>query len=394
MNTDFVLSDISSTRWRTFALSIQFFPFLIMPWVAGNLCAAVLSNIGWRWGIGMLGFILPGLASFLVVVLFVFQRRARRAKLITIKKVTPEEFFSSIDAGGVFLLCAGFVMFFLPINLASTAPSKWNTPWIISVMVIGAVLLVALVPYEKFVAKYPILPVRYFANPTIVLSASTIFIDSMCFSATHTYLYSWVVVTHNYDVEKATYFLYVNGVVQALVGIIAGCIIYRTKHYKWILFGACVVRTVGYGVMVRLRGAENSDAEIFLVQAIQGIGSGVVAIVCVTASQFVVPHVEMAQVTALILLSSFLGSGIGASVAGGIYTNYFEDALRKYMGADTPEATINAIYNSITSSLLPTWGTPERTAANNAVRPSQGRVTVDLRVKVKTLTRYRSILKL
>lgn len=274
---------------------------------------------------------------------------------------------SLIDIGGLFLLCAGFAMFFLPISLASTTPSNWKTGWIIALIILGAVFLVALVPYEAHVAKHPVLPPRYFRNLSITMAVAIGFLDTLCFSASHTYLYSWVVVAHNYDVTKATFFIYLNGVVQSLVAIVAGLIIYRLRRYKWIIFGAAIIRTVGYGLMVKLRGDSNSDAELFVVQAIQGVGSGMIQMICLTVAQIVVPHAELAQVSALVLLAIFLGSGVGSAVAGGIYTNYFKDALRERMGSGTPAATIDAIYNSIIASDLPAWGTPERLAANAAV---------------------------
>lgn len=338
-----------------------------MPWVAALIVDSVVDGIGWRWGIGMLAFIMPVCSSVLIATLFVFQRRAKRLGLVPqTKRPSIHEFFALIDGGGLVLLCAGFAMFFLPISLASTTPSNWRTSWIIALIVLGAVLLIAFVPYEKYFASHPILPSRYFRNATIVLAVSIAFLDNLCFAATHTYLYAWVVVAHNYTAEKATFFNYLNGVVQSLVGMIVGLLVYKLRHYKWVLFVATVVRTVGYGVMIRLRGANNSDAELFLVQAIQGLGSGAVQMICLTAAQIVVPHVELAQISALVLLAAFLGSGVGASVAGGIYTNYFLEALRTHMGSGTSEATIQAIYESITSTLLPAWGTLQRVTANDA----------------------------
>ena len=39
---------------------------------------------------------------------------------------------------------------------------------------------------------------------------------------------------------------------------------------------AVVIRLVGYGVMIRLRGVNNSMVELSIVQLIHGIGSGVI----------------------------------------------------------------------------------------------------------------------
>lgn len=256
-----------------------------MPWVAALIVEKVLNGIGWRWGIGMLAFIYPPCGAFLIAMLFYYQRKAKRMGIVQTAKLSVYKFGALIDAGGLALLCVGFGMFFLPISRASTTPSNWKTGWIIALMVVGGVLLVSLPFYEKFLASHPILPTHYFKNRAIVLAACMYFLDSLCFSASHAYLYSWVTVSHNYDATRATFFIYLNGVVQAAVGILVGLAIWKIRRYKWILLGGCVVRAVGYGVMIRLRGANNSDAELFLVQAIQGLGDGIVTPILLTMAQ-------------------------------------------------------------------------------------------------------------
>jgi hypothetical protein len=49
------LSDITSARWRGFAIGLSYFPFLITPWVSAFIAESVVAEngIGWRWGIGM-----------------------------------------------------------------------------------------------------------------------------------------------------------------------------------------------------------------------------------------------------------------------------------------------------------------------------------------------------
>lgn len=111
-------------------------------------------------------------------------------------------------------------------------------------IILGAALLIGLVPYEAYVAKHPVLPPRYFKNLSITLAIGMGFLDELCFTASHTYLYSWIVVAHNYDATKATFFLYVNGVVQSVVGMVVGLAIYKMGRYKWPLFAAAIIRTM------------------------------------------------------------------------------------------------------------------------------------------------------
>jgi predicted MFS family arabinose efflux permease len=192
-------------------------------------------------------------------------------------------------------------MLLLPLTLASTTTSRWRTPYLDALIALGAVFLIALPFYEKYVAKHPLVPIHYFKNLTIVISCLLIATDSLGFSCTHTYLYSWVVVTHDFSARNATFYLYTNGVTQCLSGIIAGYIMLKTRRFKWLTMAAVCIRLIGYGVMIRLRGANNSMAELFIVQLIQGIGSGIIQTAVLVSAQIMVPHTQLAQMTALVV---------------------------------------------------------------------------------------------
>ncbi|THU89621.1 MFS general substrate transporter [Dendrothele bispora CBS 962.96] len=359
-----IISDISTARWRGFAIGISYFPFLITPWVSAFIVDSVVGGIGWRWGIGMFAILMPFCASFIIVTLLYYQRKARRAGIVITKRITIYDFCSLIDLGGVVLLSGGFAMLLLPISLAATTPSRWQTPYLDALMGLGVAFLIALIPYEHWVAKHPVLPLRYLRNATIVLSCLLGALDSLGFSATHTYLYAWSIVSHNYSVRDATFLVYTNGVVQCLVGIAAGWIMYKTRRYKYLNFFGVIIRVIGYGIMMRLRGQNNSTAELFIVQCTQGIGSGIIQTIIVVSAQVVVSHAELAQISSLVLLMSFLGSAIGQAIAGGIYTNTFRDRLRVHL-PNASDDTIESLFNSITG-VLPDWGTNDRFAVNSA----------------------------
>jgi hypothetical protein len=65
------------------------------------------------------------------------------------------------------------------------------------------------------------------------------------------------------------------------------------------------------------------------------VGSRILETITFVAAQIVVPHAELAQVTSLIVLDSFLGSGIGSAIAGGIYTGILRERLEAHLGANT-----------------------------------------------------------
>jgi hypothetical protein len=308
---------------------------------------------------------MPFAASFIILSLLYYQRKAKKQGFVLTEKMTLYEFCSQLDLGGSILLAGGCAMFLIAFSLAATTPSKWSTGWVIALIVLGVAVLVGLVLYEGYLAKHPILPARYLRTLTIVLSCLVGALDNFGFQGTHTYLYTWAIILQDMTARTATFLTYTNGVTQAVIGLIGGAIMYKIKGYKWLLVTGAGIKLIGYGVMIRLRGANNSWGEVFVVQIIQGFGSGFVEIIIIVAAQVSVPHAEMPQVTALVLLFSFIGAAIGTAVAGGIYTGIFKDALKHRLGSLAIPALVSSVLESITKG-IPPEGTAQKSAVDLA----------------------------
>lgn len=363
--TTVIISDITSPRQRGLAIGVSYFPYLITPWVSGFIIDSVVKGIGWRWGVGMFAILMPLGACVIIGTLIYYQHKAKKAGLVPSKETTIRSFCSGIDLGGVALFVAGFALLLLPMTIAGSLPDGWRTPWIGALIVVGFLILLALPVYEKFVAVNPMLPVFYFKNATIVLSMLLIAVDSLGYSATHTYLYAWATVSHNMSARDATFYIFTDGVTQCLMGIVAGWIMLVTGRYKWLAMGGAVIRLIGYGLMLRLRGQQNSIGELFTQQIIQGVGSGIMQTSLLVPPQVVVPHTQISQVLSLTLSMSFLGFSVGSAIAGGVYTNTMRPSLWAYLERNATQELVDQLYNSITG-VPPGWGTPERDAVNLA----------------------------
>lgn len=363
-----LISDITTFRLRGFALGISYLPFLVSPWVSALIVDSVVreGGIGWRWGIGMLGFLMPFGASFIICTLLYYERKAKKAGILESKKRTLAGFCGEVDLGGMIFFVAGLACLLLPLTLAGSQPSAWSTPWVIVLVVLGVLILVALPFYEKHYASNPIVPMFYLKSSTIVLCCLLLALDSAAFTATHTYLYAWSIVVHDMSPVIANFYIYTNGVTQAFAGMIAGAIMWYTGRYKWLVMSGAIIRLIGYGIMVMLRGQFNSIGELFGQQLIQGVGSGIIATCLIIPPQLVVPKSQIAQVLALALSFSYLGSSIGSTIAGAIYTNTMKPTLRSWLGDSVSPDLVDSIYDSITGE-LPAWNSPERIAINFAV---------------------------
>lgn len=374
---DIVVADITTARWRGLALGLSFFPFLVIPWMSAFITQAVTApgGIGWRWGVGMMCILMPFGASWLVGTLMYFQRRARKL-VVKVDGAVDEghprwpslcRFASYIDLGGVVLFAAGFALLLIPLTLAGTAPQQWHTPWMIALIVVGGVLLIALAFYETYIPAHPILPPAYLRNATIVLCSLLILTDSIGFQVTHTYLVSWAEVARGMSTRDATFYFYTNGVTQCLSGVLGGLYLAWIRRYKHLAVAGAGLRLVGYGVMLRIRRPNTSYAELFIVQLVQGVGSGWIQNSLIVPVQVCVRRAEMAPATAMLVCFAFVGSSIGSCIAGGIYTSAFQPALWRRLGDLATTRLVNALFESITTKQLPAARTAEREAVDYAV---------------------------
>ncbi|VUC35421.1 unnamed protein product [Clonostachys rosea] len=337
-----VVADLTSSRVRALAIACFYIPSIFAPWAASFMIDAVIGTIGWRWGVGIFAIFYPGV------------------------KLSVRRFCSEIDLGGNLLLCAAFTMILLPITLAGTGDQTFDTMYLRVLLTLGVCSFIGLLAYEYWCVNYPVLPFRYFRNLTIVAVLAMAFCDYLAHFATHTYLFSWALVARNFSPREANFLNLTNLVAQVVIGIPAGLLVYKLKKYKWVLIAGAAIRIVGYGVMLRLGGAKNPVAELYIAQVVQDIGSGILESLMVVAVQVAVPHSELAQATSVFSLFRFTGAAVGSAVAGGIYNNLYSTKLAQYLGPDVDKAMIGMLVESIAASVLPDWGSPERLAAMRA----------------------------
>ncbi|CAK7233113.1 hypothetical protein SEUCBS140593_008493 [Sporothrix eucalyptigena] len=394
-----IIADTTTARQRGFGVNFQFFPYLVLPWIAAEIISSVMSpgGIGWKWGVGIIGIIFPFAMIPIIAVTFIFARRAKKieaslaeeaathgaaiddATVAAVaaaspegtadeskRKVTAYSIASNIDLGGLLIMIISLAFILIPLSLASLQTQGYRTPWVIALIVIGGIgLLVGFPLYEHFVATHPIFPLRYVRHRAIGLAFLLYFTDYMAASVSHGYLYNWAIIAQNLTIVQATDLSYINGVFTFFSGMAFGFVMWKTRSFKWWLIFGLVIRIIGYGVMFRIRTEHPSLAELIIVQIVQGLGDGIVQTGGYIAATINVPHKETAQAVALIVTIGMLGSSVGSAISGAIYTSTFPNELRHYLGDLATPELISDIINSIDSN-VPAWGTVARTGIANA----------------------------
>ncbi|KXT07738.1 hypothetical protein AC579_4707 [Pseudocercospora musae] len=373
-----LISDLTSMRTRGLAANAFFVPMLATSWVAGIVVQRMIAGPGWRSGYGIFAVIMPTALLALIFPLFMLQREARRRALLVLQKMRLTSFCSQVDLGGLALISGGiFLLLLLPITIASkvTNDTPWLPYWIIISMILGIVVLAGVVPYERYMALHPVVPVHYLSNRAIAASLSIGICDSMSFAVTHVYLFPWAIASHGFNAQSALYLAQSTSVTQILTGLVVGGAIYRLRYYRRFAIAGGIFRFVGYALMIRWRGIHSSTVEQFSTQIILGIGRGLIETTIFLSAQITVPQADLAQVTGLIAMTQHLGGAAGAAIAGIIYTRSMRERLRFRLRDDVNESFIDDVYASITGT-LPEWGTPERVAVGRAYSDIMGYIAI------------------
>lgn len=369
-----VLADITTTKWRGVAVSLITLPYIInfgvAPLITQDLASNSLSNL-WRWGPGSFAIVFPVAAAPIILSLALTQRKAKKEALAPrhpYLSMSPlqglKAFLVDIDALGLLLLCAGFLLILLPLSLESVAAKGYESPHIDVMFAVGGACIVALPFQQYFLSPKPIFRRHFVLNKDVAIPALAIgFFDFASFYISWTPAYYWVQVTHpDWTVKDATYFSNTQSLSLTIFGIAAGCIILGLKRYKYLLLAGTCIRMLGLGLMIRYRDATSTTAQVVIPQVIQGMGGGIQGLLIQLAAQVSVRHQHVAMVTAFVLLMTELGGSVGSAIVGAIQNKVLLTQLNEKLGAVGVSAA--EIASAFASPTTVTWavGSPERNA--------------------------------
>lgn len=360
-----IIADSTTAKWRGLIIGIVNLPYLINFAVAGPVANAVLVHKDWRFGFLLWTFIVPLAASPLLITLFVGQRRAKLAGLMTRNPIKSRsclpalrELGNEIDAIGLVLFAIGFTLILVPM---SEFGRGLNMPISPQQMLLASVFIIALFVIWEGFAKNPILPYRFLTNISVVCICLVGVLDFCSFYLSWTFLSSFIQVLKGWDQTRTGYFASTQNVTSTLTGILVGWAMAATRRYKALLVIGVVVRLIGVSMMIRYRSIGSPTALLILCQLLQGIGGGSVAITMQVAVQCVVRHSDVAIVTAVELLMTECGAAIGSAVAGLVFSGDLPNALATRL-PEFSQDEINEIVGSLPKALSYPLGSETRQA--------------------------------
>lgn len=375
---EIIIADTTSLRSRVFFSYIPALPFLVNPWVSGDVVAVVLRDLGWRWGFGMFCILYPVCTLPLIVTLWWITRKARKSgDLMAIKSPRQlyggwklaKALFWQLDFIGIILtsIMLGFIL--TPLTIAGGISARWSKVEIILPLVIGLVAIPVWIWWEKK-APHPMIPFRVrltmmaniskltplsfsktvpcggpLVSPSLSILVST---DAYFFPLHDTdqaelftsfncqadYLYTVLVVAFDETPKSATRIQMLYSFVSVILGVFLGLIVYRVRRLKpFILFGT-LLWMIGFGLLIHFRGGYDDSAHAGIVgaQILLGIGGGFFPYPAQASIQAATKHEHVAAVTGLYLSSYSIGAALGNTMSGAVWNNVMPKQLTLRLG--------------------------------------------------------------
>ncbi|KAG7825121.1 hypothetical protein KL909_001413 [Ogataea angusta] len=367
-----ISADFSNMNWRVLASFVAALPFVINTWISGNVTDAVMSSRTWSWGIGMWAFIFPLACIPLILCFMHMHYLAYRSgdiyrlegvsdfKRLGFNRFFVETFFWKIDLVGLLSLMLSLGLILTPFTLAGGYQSEWQKAKVIAPLVIGFCLLPLFFLWEAKYARHPFLEAKYMKDRSVWGALMiAIFIDLVWYMQGD-YLYTVVVVGFNQTIKSATRITSLYSFVSVITGTILGFAIAYIRRLKAFIIFGIAMWFIAMGLMVRYRGGDGTKDGLIGAQCLFGFGAGFFTYVTQASIQTVTDHEHMASLLSLYLCLYYVGSALGGSISGAIWTQLLPKEIYKRI-SNTTEAA--AAYGSpLTWIYEHPWGDPDRMA--------------------------------
>lgn len=199
-------------------------------------------------------------------------------------------------------------------------------------LVLGVMLLVAFSLIERYLALRPFIPWTLLVSKMLLGSLLINIVFSIAQDCWMSYFSSYLQVVYDMSVSQAGYinsgiFNVVSGVWQICVGLM----ISKMSRFKWPMVCALLIYILALGLMIYFRQPNIGVGFIVMCQVFVAFGGSTIILIVEVAVTADAEHQHLASVLGLLGMSGYIGSAIGNSISGAIWTNTLPEALNKFL---------------------------------------------------------------
>ncbi|KAF8976404.1 hypothetical protein BGZ46_008286 [Entomortierella lignicola] len=314
-----IISDIFPLNERPKYQSIIWSVFGVSSVVGPLLGGVFVQSVTWRWCFLLnlpLGVIT--IASVLIFMHLPFQPQKLKEQL------------ARIDYLGTFLIIVSVICLLLPITWGGTTYA-WNSPVIISLFCVSAVLFSILIWVESRAVE-AVIPPRLFLNRNVTLIFGVNFLAGMGFLGVIFYspIYFQVVKGTTSTAAGLHLLPMVMGLVVA--SIASGAMLGKVKDCRVFIWSGAVLMSIGIGLCILFTADSGMGPQIGYLLLV-GFGIGLILQTCIIAAQAAVEKSEMAIVTALCGFFNSIGGGVGIAMCSALFNNRLLEGYARLPGS-------------------------------------------------------------
>ncbi|EAW19657.1 putative siderochrome-iron transporter Sit1 [Aspergillus fischeri NRRL 181] len=373
-----LVADVTSTRSRLLFSYIPALPFIINTWISGNVTSAVLGVTSWKWGIGMFAIIYPVCTIPLLAVLFVGHFKASRANPQAYRFSLLDQgvgrffidLFWYLDVVGILLLIALLALILVPFTIAGGAVTQWKTAKVIAPLVIGVLCVPAFIMWERW-CPHPMVPFKLLKDRAVWGALGIAVMLNTAWTLQGDYLYTVLIVSFDESTMSATRITSLYSFVSVITGTILGAIVVYVRRLKPFIVAGTLLFMAAFGILIRFRGGADgtNHAGIIGGQILLGFAGGLFPYPAQASIQAASKHKYLAVITGIYLATYNVGSALGNTISGAIWTQVLPGELENRLGNATLAAEVYG--NPFAFAQANPVGTPDRDAVVLAYKHAQ-----------------------
>jgi MFS family permease len=310
----------------------------------------IVKNGSWR-GTFWLTFALDLVACALTIL---FYTPAHQYQPVQGK--TELQRFLGLDWLGNFLFIAGITLLGTGL-LTGGEEFPWKSATVITLMIVGGLLLVALLLWEVYTkVKETFFPREFFTSirgSAILIQAASFF--GMAYYSTYTLWPKQVAMLYTHDTIAVGWYVSAFGAGGCLAGPIVGYLITQFGHARWVLTGNLAIFTACLGAQAIV--TPGSDVASTVLVALIGFCVTSVTVAAIAMIQLDVPHNYIGTATGVAITCRSMGGAIGLVVYSSVLSSRFTSNLHSKAGiplamAGVDPKTIPGILQALLSGNL------------------------------------------
>lgn len=349
------IGDLYSMRERP-----KYYGILGMVWAiasgVGPIVGGVFTEeVTWRWCF-YINLPLDGVS--LVLLAFFLKLETPKTPFVAGVK--------SIDWIGVLTIVGGVVMFLFGMTSGGTT-HPWDSAFVLCLIIFGILTIILFFINEWKFAKYPIIPIRIFRDPSNLASLGVCFIHGFVFIAGSYYLPFYFQTVIGASPLLSGVYLLVLVLTLSFMSTATGLYIKKTGRFRDPIWLGLVLMTLGYGLFIDLPNHANWT-KIIIYQIIAGIGVGPNFQSPLIALQARIKGHDMAVATATFGFVRNISTSISVVLGGVVFTNELKNkysSLVPVLGAERARLLTSSSFGA-TTGVIRTLTGPARHAVDVA----------------------------